>query len=838
MSEISRASKQSAPTHTSRQSAPSHVSRQSTRLRQEPPAFTESDLPQHTRRRRPHTAGDVPLPTSLDDANDAGGAQAFQPPITSTEPARSQSGLSPSPTHVASSPPPKVRPMWQARGDYYLPPDSRFDAPNTSNRQSEDPGAARAKATVSPRTVASDGAKDAPANVANFEASVREGRRTPALPSQVVTHLERYVESFRSHAARGDLADPNTSFDRTMGAVQQHLALPQQDDESDSQYARRIKAMECSWMEKPASIIRPVSSTSTTASRSSGRTARSSASVKAWHQDVFERGVLQMIHNGHMIEYNTSTVPKQDVVLEIIDGNTMAYIASKPTIQVKIPDLDDARCAPFLERFPSPTRELEEWVDKDEPSLKHAEPVIQLPAPPAVQAVKEPESFLARKTRERHEAADAARAKHADVLPAENIKSELAHIEVAKPLPEKLPVPRSDVFGRRGVLVEDEVEIPILREIKTEVLEPVQVRMARIIEETPVIVQRPRHASIHVRASQETVSPRNLKKNTSEKAPGRRPQKTDQAMPAGGSRRVNARVQNSPTITRHKAAPVQSVPVRALPIPPPSPDPDPSDSDSDGGGDTGNGNGADPGRGSGKPGHDAPVPGDGWPPPRAGGDGDGDGDDDGGDDGDDGPDDDGNDGQHDRPPVNYAKRLRRSTSVLNEIKPHTIDEFMYVPPTREAGVSVLDAIFFEIEDMVVARLYRVLNDRDRDLAKIIARNVDTAPKFTGATNDITVFDRWARDMIRWLDQTGAHGPPIREDTRAPSEADLMRITLLAQGLSDDALEHYRRTTNTYKAAANYSISFIEVLHSLFVQFVDDDSLRMTALRFDSAQYVL
>ncbi|KAF9043780.1 hypothetical protein BDZ89DRAFT_1155842, partial [Hymenopellis radicata] len=516
MSEISRASKQSAPTHTSRQSAPSHVSRQSARLRQEIPAFTESDLPQRTRRRQPHTAGDVPLPPSLDDMDDAGGAQAFQPPFTSTEPARSQSGPPPSLSNVASSPPPKVTPMRQARGDYYLPPDSRFDTATTSNRWSDIPGAAQAKASVSPRAAVFDGARDAPANIAKFEANAREGRRVPDLPPQVVTRLE--------------------SFDQTMHAVQQHLSLPRQDDESDSQYARRIKAMERSKTEKPASIIRPASSMSTTASRSSGPTARSSASVKAWHQDVFERGVLQMIHNGHMIEYNTSTVPKQDVVLEIIDGNTMAYIASKPTIQVKIPDLDDARCAPFLERFPSPTRELEEWVDKDEPSLKHAEPVIQLPAPPAVQAVKEPESFLARKMRERHEAADAARAKHADVLPAENIKPELAHIEVAKPLPEKLPAPRSDVFGRRGVLVEDEVEIPILREIKTEVPDsPVQVRMTRIVEETRTTVQRPRRTSVHIRAATEAASPR--KTNMSEKTSGRRPQRTDLAVPAGSSRR-------------------------------------------------------------------------------------------------------------------------------------------------------------------------------------------------------------------------------------------------------------------------------------------------------------
>ncbi|KAF9003779.1 hypothetical protein BDZ89DRAFT_1145926 [Hymenopellis radicata] len=272
-------------------------------LNLEPPAFTESDLPQRTRRRQPHTAGDVPLPTSLDDTDDAGGAQAFQPPITSTEPARFQSGLPPSPTHIVSSPPPKFITMRQVRGDYHLSPDSQFDAMNTPTRRSDDPGAARAKASVSPRAIVSDGAKDAPANVACFEASVREGRRTPALPSQVTTHLERYVESFRSHAVRGDLADPNTSFDQTMDAVQQHLSLPCQDDESDSQYARRIEVMERSKTEKPASLVRPASSSST-ASRSSGRTARCSALLRVWYQDVFERGVLQMIYDRHMLVYN------------------------------------------------------------------------------------------------------------------------------------------------------------------------------------------------------------------------------------------------------------------------------------------------------------------------------------------------------------------------------------------------------------------------------------------------------------------------------------------------------------------------------------------------------
>ncbi|KAF8992640.1 hypothetical protein BDZ89DRAFT_121288 [Hymenopellis radicata] len=77
MSEISRASKQSAP---------SHVSRQSARLRQELPAFTKDDLPQQTRRRQTQAAEDVPLPMSLDDIDDAGGIQAFQPP--SRQPSR------------------------------------------------------------------------------------------------------------------------------------------------------------------------------------------------------------------------------------------------------------------------------------------------------------------------------------------------------------------------------------------------------------------------------------------------------------------------------------------------------------------------------------------------------------------------------------------------------------------------------------------------------------------------------------------------------------------------------------------------------------------------------
>ncbi|KAF9028489.1 hypothetical protein BDZ89DRAFT_1066122 [Hymenopellis radicata] len=174
MSEISRASKQSTP---------SHVSRQSARLWQELPTFTKDDLPQQMRRRQPQAAEDVPLPMSLDDIDDAGGIQAFQPPITSTEPARSQSGLPPTPTHAVLSPSRRVTPMRQVRGDYLPLPDSRFDAVNTSTRQSEDPGATRARASISPRAVVSDGAKDAPANVANFEANVREGgRRVLELP--------------------------------------------------------------------------------------------------------------------------------------------------------------------------------------------------------------------------------------------------------------------------------------------------------------------------------------------------------------------------------------------------------------------------------------------------------------------------------------------------------------------------------------------------------------------------------------------------------------------------------------------------------------------------------
>ncbi|KAF9035723.1 hypothetical protein BDZ89DRAFT_1110802, partial [Hymenopellis radicata] len=532
MSEISRASKQSAPTQVSRQSAPSHVSRQSARVRKEPPAFTESDLPQRTRRRQPHTAGDVPLPTSLDDADDAGGAQAFQPPITSTEPARFQSGLPPSPTHIVSSPPPKFITMRQVRGDYHLSPDSWFAAMNTPTRRSDDPGAARAKASVSPRAIVSDGAKDAPANVACFEASV-------------TTHLE--------------------SFDQTMDAVQQHLSLPCQDDESDSQYARRIEVMERSKTEKPASLVRPASSSST-ASRSSGRTARCSALLRAWYQDVFERGVLQMIYDRHMLVYNTTTVPKQDVVLEIKNGYTMGCIPSKPTIQVRIPDLDDVRCAPFLERYPSPTREIEEWVGKDEPRLEYTDPVV--PVAPVVQTQKEPETILEHKIRKREPAAEAACAKHNHVAPLDNREVDEAHIDVQTLMPEKPPAPLSDVFGRhgifeqRGALVEDDVEIPVLKGIKTQVPEP---------------VQGPRRTSIHILAGKETASPR--KTNMSEGAPRRQP------------------------------------------LPPP-PDPDPSDGGTEGS----DGEGADPEQGSVNPDCDMPGPGGGIPPLRAGnGEDDGDG---------------------------------------------------------------------------------------------------------------------------------------------------------------------------------------------------------------------
>ncbi|KAF9010939.1 hypothetical protein BDZ89DRAFT_1167636 [Hymenopellis radicata] len=564
MSEISRASKQSAPTHTSRQSAPSHVSRQSARLRQEPPEFKERDLPQQTRRRHPHTAGEVPLPTSLANMDGAGGAQAFQPLITSTEPVRSQSGLLPSASHVASSLPPKVIPMRQVRGDYYILPDSRFDAVNASTRRS-DPGAAQAKASVRPRAIASDGVKDAPANIASFEGNVREGRRTPALPSQVMTPVERYVESFRGHAARGDLADPNISFDQTMNAVQQHPALPRQDDESNLQYARPIRAMERSHTEMPADIIRPASLISTaTASWSLGRTARSSALLRAWYQDVFERGVLQMIYDQHMLVYNTTTVPKQDVVLEIKNGYTMGCIPSKPTIQVRIPDLDDVSCAPFLERYPSPTREIEEC--KDEPRLEYTDPVV--PVAPVVQTQKELETILEHKMKKREPAAEAACAKHNDVAPLDNREVDEVHIDVQTLMPEKPPAPLSDVFGRHdifeqcGALVEDDVEIPVLKGIKTQVPKP---------------VQGPRHTSIHILAGKETASPR--KTNMSEGAPRRQP------------------------------------------LPPP-PDPDPSDGGTEGS----DGEGADPEQGSVNPDCDMPGPGGGIPPLRAGnGEDDGDG---------------------------------------------------------------------------------------------------------------------------------------------------------------------------------------------------------------------
>ncbi|KAF9023915.1 hypothetical protein BDZ89DRAFT_1114907 [Hymenopellis radicata] len=494
MSERSRASKQSAPTNVLKQSAPS---RHSARLQKEPPDFTESDLPQRTRRRQPHTAGDVPLPTSLDDVDDAGGAQAFQPPITSTEPARSQSGLPPSPTHIVSSPPPKFIPMRRVRGDYHLSPHSRFDTMNTPTRRSDDPGTARAKASVSPRAIVSDGAKDTPANVACFEANV-------------TTHLERLAVR-ASYQGDGMLKDGDAGESCSPGVV----------------------IVDC---------------------------------FTAWYQDVFERGVLQRIYDRHMLVYNTTTVPKQDVVLEIKNGYMMGCIPSKPTIQVRIPDLDDVQCVPFLERYLSPTWEIEEWVGKDEPRLEYTDPVV--PVAPVVQTQKELETILEHKMKKREPAAEAACAKHNDVAPLDNREVDEAHIDVQMLMPEKPPAPLSDVFGRHdifeqhGALVEDDVEIPVLKGIKTQVPKP---------------VQGPRHTSIHILAGKETTSPR--KTNMSEGAPRRQP------------------------------------------LPPP-PDPDPSDGGTEGS----DGEGADPGQGSVNPDCDMPGPGGGIPPLRAGnGEDDGDG---------------------------------------------------------------------------------------------------------------------------------------------------------------------------------------------------------------------
>ncbi len=261
------------------------------------------------------------------------------------------------------------------------------------------------------------------------------------------------------------MADPNINFDQTMDAVTQNLAQPQQVVESDSQYAHCMRAMEHLKTDILVDMLCPGSSMSTsTTLRSSGRTAGSTASVLAWRQEVLKRGVLQTMHNGHMMLYNTSTVPIQDVVLEMKVGISVAHIPSKPTIKIKIPSLDNASCAPFIALYPSPNWELEEWMGKDAPDQATASLVVPVvpevkvpeeaetivedaPATPVEQTQKETETVWERMKRERKQAAAIAHAKYSDIPQPDNLKVDEAHTEAQTLIPEKPPVPLSDMFG-------------------------------------------------------------------------------------------------------------------------------------------------------------------------------------------------------------------------------------------------------------------------------------------------------------------------------------------------------------------------------------------------------
>ncbi|KAK0462656.1 uncharacterized protein EV420DRAFT_1735524 [Desarmillaria tabescens] len=169
--------------------------------------------------------------------------------------------------------------------------------------------------------------------------------------------------------------------------------------------------------------------------------------------------------------------------------------------------------------------------------------------------------------------------------------------------------------------------------------------------------------------------------------------------------------------------------------------------------------------------------------------------------------------------------------------------FEYLPVMR-SEVEIMLAIFQRYERLVNRNLLRVQRGLDSNVQKTSLQSIPRPQKYEGSS-DLIEFDEWIFSIIRWMKIANICGPVYTEDEwgrQQLSAIDMQRTSTLATFLGGDARTWYNNVVEdtpiayTNNANGEDFPTFMEVINGLYRRFIHESSLYAVNEHFERVQY--
>ncbi|SJL18541.1 uncharacterized protein ARMOST_22135 [Armillaria ostoyae] len=169
--------------------------------------------------------------------------------------------------------------------------------------------------------------------------------------------------------------------------------------------------------------------------------------------------------------------------------------------------------------------------------------------------------------------------------------------------------------------------------------------------------------------------------------------------------------------------------------------------------------------------------------------------------------------------------------------------FEYLPVMR-TEVEIMLAIFQRYERLVNRNLLRVQRGLDSNVQKTSLQSIPCPQKYEGSS-DLIEFDEWIFSIIRWMKIANICSPIYTEDEwggQQLSAIDMQRMSTLATFLGGDARTWYNNVVEDTPVAYTNNVNgddfptFMEVINGLYRRFIHESSLYAVNEHFERVQY--
>ncbi|KAF9258427.1 hypothetical protein L218DRAFT_990528 [Marasmius fiardii PR-910] len=166
-------------------------------------------------------------------------------------------------------------------------------------------------------------------------------------------------------------------------------------------------------------------------------------------------------------------------------------------------------------------------------------------------------------------------------------------------------------------------------------------------------------------------------------------------------------------------------------------------------------------------------------------------------------------------------------------------------PTPRSREELLLAAFGPIEELIRSTLHSSPDGGNSNIQKTLIQSLPK-PGTYGGENDMTIFDNWVKDFVRWLSITGLNGREVcwsyTKGSYVLTSVDIQRTNAVSMFLTLNVKRWLHDVVERIPDAAARNeplqgrYTFLQVIAGLYQQFIHDASLNKVADMYDSVTY--